>query len=339
MGLSSVLHRVATVRPAPYVVEVPGGARVRWALEDEAERRGWTLARSPASADALVVAGPLPGGLRAAAELLWGQLPGPRSRVTLERAEDVPAALDQLQADLRDRAAQRRDAAGRDPDQTTPWVHAEPGEEQHGDHHEDQDGHGDHGDHGDMDMSPGGISLAEGGGDRDGLEMDRLVHPLGPLLDRWPGGLELRATLHGDLVADVDVAWHGTPDEAEATTTGAAAWDAVATTLSLLGDHRWSRRARTARAVTAEGGQVDPAGVLATRSRIERLARWSVLPTAAGRALDRALDSSTSEPAPSLDDHALADLLAGQDLADVRLLVAAHAPLLRAPTTRSASGG
>ncbi len=69
----------------------------------------------------------------------------------------------------------------------------------------------DHGDmdHGDMEMAPGGIALAEGDEDRDGLEMDVLVHPLGPLLDRWPGGLELRTRLHGDVVAQVEVLRRG----------------------------------------------------------------------------------------------------------------------------------
>ena len=75
--------------------------------------------------------------------------------------------------------------------------------------HGDMD-HGDM-DHGDMEMAPGGIPLAEGAEDRDGLEMDVLVHPLGPLLDRWPGGLELRVTLHGDVVADAEAHWWGAP--------------------------------------------------------------------------------------------------------------------------------
>ena len=52
----------------------------------------------------------------------------------------------------------------------------------------------------DMDMSPSGIPLAEGGDDRDGLEMDVLHLPLGPVLPHWPAGVVLRCTLQGDVV-------------------------------------------------------------------------------------------------------------------------------------------
>ena len=69
----------------------------------------------------------------------------------------------------------------------------------------DHGGHGmDHGgmDHGDMEMSPGGIPLAEGGEDRDGLEMDVLHVRLGPVLPHWPAGLVLRCSLQGDVIAE-----------------------------------------------------------------------------------------------------------------------------------------
>ena len=49
-------------------------------------------------------------------------------------------------------------------------------------------------------MSPDGIPLAEGAEDRDGLEMDVLHLPLGPVLAHWPAGVVLRVTLHGDVV-------------------------------------------------------------------------------------------------------------------------------------------
>jgi len=53
-------------------------------------------------------------------------------------------------------------------------------------------------------MSPGGIPLAQGGEDRDGLEMDVLHLTIGPVLRRWPAGLVLRCSLHGDVLADVE---------------------------------------------------------------------------------------------------------------------------------------
>ncbi|MFG2058721.1 hypothetical protein ACGFI9_32330 [Micromonospora sp. NPDC048930] len=55
-----------------------------------------------------------------------------------------------------------------------------------------------------MDMAPGGIPLASGGEDRDGLEMDLLHLRLGPLLAYWPAGLVLRCTLQGDVIVDAE---------------------------------------------------------------------------------------------------------------------------------------
>ncbi|WP_433319866.1 hypothetical protein [Micromonospora chersina] len=87
-------------------------------------------------------------------------------------------------------------------------------------HHEDMGhgamthaGHGgmDHGGmghggmaHEGMDMAPGGIPLASGGEDRDGLEMDLLHLRLGPVLAYWPAGLVLRCTLQGDVIVDAE---------------------------------------------------------------------------------------------------------------------------------------
>ncbi len=80
------------------------------------------------------------------------------------------------------------------------------GDMDHGgmDHGETDHGGMDHGDmdHGDMEMAPGGIALAEGGEDRDGLEMDVLTVPLGPVLPYWPGGLVVRCRLQGDVIVE-----------------------------------------------------------------------------------------------------------------------------------------
>lgn len=52
---------------------------------------------------------------------------------------------------------------------------------------------------------PGGIAVAAGGPDRDGLEMDILHLRLGPVLADWPAGLVLWCSLQGDAIAGVDV--------------------------------------------------------------------------------------------------------------------------------------
>src|SRR5699024_5964325 len=88
------------------------------------------------------------------------------------------------------------------------------GHESHEGHggHESHEGHGGHesheghGGHGGMDMAPGGIPLAQGGEDRDGLEMDVLHLALGPVLPFWPAGLVLRCSLQGDVVVDAEAA-------------------------------------------------------------------------------------------------------------------------------------
>ncbi|WP_143033962.1 hypothetical protein [Paramicrobacterium humi] len=61
----------------------------------------------------------------------------------------------------------------------------------------------------DMDMSmdmpmPGGIPLASGGSDRDGLEMDVLHVPLGPVLPHWPAGLVVHCALQGDVIVSAE---------------------------------------------------------------------------------------------------------------------------------------
>ncbi|MFH9821456.1 hypothetical protein [Streptomyces sp. NPDC017230] len=69
--------------------------------------------------------------------------------------------------------------------------------------HGGHEGHGGHGG-GDMEM-PGGLPMAEQGEDRDGLILDQLHAPLGPLLVDWPAGLTVRVTLQGDVVQEAEV--------------------------------------------------------------------------------------------------------------------------------------
>lgn len=296
MGLNRLLTIAATARPRVHLVESPGGARSRWAVEDALEARGWRRTPSPAAADALVIAGRLPDDLRDAADLLWSQLPGPRVRRHVEHLAEVDEALDTLPSALREHAAHRDDARGRGEDEVSRFLPDDA-----------EDGH----------MSPGGVPLAEGAEDRDGLEMDVLVHPLGPLLDRWPGGLELRLTLHGDVVADVAVDRTPAPPEPGP----AAAWDAVATTLGLAGDDRGAAVARRLRRRDAADHSADGSWL---RQRLRRWGRVGVLPPAAAGALLTSTDLSSTRVPPT----DLPALLRGQDLADVRLLVAAHASAL-----------
>ena len=189
------------------------------------------------------------------------------------------------------------------------------GHEGHGQGSHDAGGH----DH-DMGMSPSGIPLAGGTEDRDGLEMDQLVHPWGPLLHHWPGGLELRMTLRGDVVAEASRRWWA--DARPPDVSPREAWDAVATTLALVGDERSADRARAVR-----DGHGDHADAEVLRRHISRLRRWQCLPRESAATLLDLVEDPESSPVRDIDP---VGLVRGEELADARLVLAAHAPLLRA---------
>ncbi|MBT1003897.1 hypothetical protein KIH31_14975 [Paenarthrobacter sp. DKR-5] len=222
MGLSSLLARVATSRCHVLLVEVPGAASVRMEVQRELVRLGWVEADSPSEADILCVCGAPSGELLGAVDRVWEQLPGPRARTTVVTAEQVARELHGCAERLREPAAQTADAAGRDQrpaepddqmDDSDDMNHGgmDHGDMDHGDgnhggmDHGDMDhGDGDDGmDHGGMDMDmpmPGGIGLAGQEEDRDGLDLDVLHLPLGPVLPSWPAGLVLRCTIQGDVI-------------------------------------------------------------------------------------------------------------------------------------------
>ncbi|KOT31546.1 hypothetical protein ADK41_30825 [Streptomyces caelestis] len=91
-----------------------------------------------------------------------------------------------------------------DGDRPTEADHGDSGHARDGGDTDDHDEHHGHGGHGGMEM-PGGLPMAEQGEDRDGLTLDRLHVPLGPLLTDWPAGLTVRLMLQGDVVQQADV--------------------------------------------------------------------------------------------------------------------------------------
>lgn len=229
MGVSGRLLRYASARPPSLLVAVPHGTRARLLAEAELARRGWRRAGTPASADLLVVCGSPEEFLARAVETIWADTPCPRARVELRddlRAEQVADALDGAVSRLADGPAQRRDAADRvrrqaRRDRDGAHGHGdgpEHGRQEHedghdvdgpgpGDGHEDGHGHGmggpgdghGHGDGHGM-GGPGGLRMAGRGPDRDGLTLDRLHVPLGPVLPDWPAGLVVETVLQGDVI-------------------------------------------------------------------------------------------------------------------------------------------
>ncbi len=356
MGLNELLSRYAVRRAHVLVVEVPGWWSLRVALERQVLGRGWALAESPADTDVLVVCGEPGAELGELVDRVWDQLPGPRVRLDLPDLEALDGALDAVAEQLADAASHREDARQRS-------AAPDDGDMDHGDmdmDHGDMD-HGDM-DHGDMDMgmgdmAPHGIPLAGGGEDRDGLEMDVLHLPLGPVLRHWPAGLVLRCALQGDVVVEAQASVLDSGHDAAhapAVPAEAVACDHVSALLSLAGWPDGGASARRVRDALLDGAPREATRPALERVRREvvrsRVLRWSLrgvgeigaktiaahhLPESlAGdahdrlvRMLDRALDGAPREPGPEPAPlvGALPDLVAGLELAAVRLLVASLA--------------
>lgn len=390
MGLSGALSRLAVRHAHVLLVEVPGHWLTRVAVERQVLDRGLRLALSPADADVLAVCGPPGPELAELVDRLWDELPGPRARMAIDSPEAVSAALAAAEAALLDTARQRADSRDR---KATPGhggmthgghrgdEHADHGGMDHGEHpgmeHAGHDameqaghaevGHDQHGgmthggmghagmDHGGMEMAPAGIPLAEGGEDRDGLEMDVLHVRLGPVLPYWPAGLVLRCALLGDVITDAESrvidAGH---DREPAGEHGHAArrCDNAAKLLALAGWEDAAARARRIRDALLRG---DTTAATAELDRLRRtvrrswLLRWSLrrvgpltgphlmhrgLPDRLGgdardrllAMLDTAADSiggrAAPEPPHAVPVEAVADLVRGWDLATARLIVA-----------------
>ncbi len=147
--------------------------------------------------------------------------------------------------------------------------------------------HAGHGGHGGMDMAPAGIALAQGGQDRDGLEMDVLHLPLGPVLPFWPAGLVLCCSLQGDVVVDaaasvVDGAGQAAGSkepQAPPVPASAVRCDGVMALLALAGADDAAARARRARDALVRGDQGAARDVVERLHRTVRrswLLRWSL---------------------------------------------------------------
>ncbi|MFV0132868.1 hypothetical protein ACLGIH_06455 [Streptomyces sp. HMX87] len=293
MDLTATVLRRAATRPRVLPVVMPGGVAARLAVERELRARDLPSALTPAEADVLLVVGPPCPGLDEAVGRLWRDVPAPRTRVLAQRAEDVAGAIEAGCAELADPARQRADAASApvgvgggggsgDGDR-----HETEDHEKHADHdghgaHGDHGGHGNHGGHGhgdDMEM-PGGLPMAEQGPDRDGLTLDQLHVPLGPLLADWPSGLTLRLTLQGDVV-----------QEAHAETT----LPPGATAVTSFWSEPWDRAAAGERVTVGAAARRRAAARLDSLGRFLSVAGWPAQATAARRLRDDLLAGAAAD--------------------------------------------
>jgi hypothetical protein len=282
VGLTGALLRSGAARPHVLIAAVPGGTAVRLAAEAEARRRGWPCALTPADTDLLLVAGIAPGEFGQVLEEVWRAVPAPRVRAQASGPGEVPALLDAARAGLGDLAGQRAaDPAARQP------LAAAAGPAMGAGH-----GHGGDG----MEM-PGGLAVAGRGEDRDGLKLDQLHVPVGPVLTDWPAGLVVHVTLQGDVVQHASVRAVGVGGEGRSfwaepwrrsavgdlVPAGAAARRLLASHLDSLGRllavAGWGDAAVTARRLRDEALADAPAAVLepAARRFAGRVARSRVL--------------------------------------------------------------
>jgi hypothetical protein len=188
------LRAFALARPHLFVVEMRGGTSTRLAVQRWSRERGWSLALTPRDADLLVVCGQESPGMGRAVDRVRAQVPFPREVVRLGPGEcDVGPCLVEAAGRLQDWERQRREAARAVMEEAVPYRHGDLGPGVF----TANLGEG----------PPAGLPLAERAPDRDGLMLDALHVPLGPVLPAWPAGLRLRVQLQGDVVqaAEADV--------------------------------------------------------------------------------------------------------------------------------------
>ena len=359
MGLIDVLARSAASRAHVLVAEAPGAFRERVALERAIVRMGWCRAQSVADADVLAVVGEPGDDLAAVLDHVWSQMSEPRVRVHVRHEAEVAGLLARARDQLVDGSGGRpaKVRAG-----FTPSAEAMA----HGDDHGGDGGH-DHGGDGGHDhdaMMPDGIPLAEGAADRDGLEMDELHLPLGPVLAHWPAGLVLTVTLHGDVVVDAGVeqlASIADPRPDDPVVRAARLLDAAGSVLALAGLPAESARAVALRDRCLDGDLGGDLGggseVTALGDRIvrRRALRWVLgglsiegshggTETLHDRLVGLFADAraelegeATSRVGPGV--AALPGLVSGLELATLRLWLAALAPDLVAHEAREVGHG
>jgi hypothetical protein len=331
VDLTAFLLRVAARRPHVLVVAAPGATDVRLAVEAALARRGWPVATGPADTDVLAVVGEPGPELAAVVDAVWEQVPAPRARIEVPAPLDVDERLDAAVQVVSGKEGYGTRIHSR--------PHGEHGSGAGGDHAGHSGGHHEHHGHGGM---VAGLPMAELGADRDGLMLDRLHVPLGPVLPDWPAGLVVRVTLQGDVIqeasAEVLDGGHARPFEWPSAT--ARELDGLARFLGVAGWAATAGRARRLRDAALAGDDVEAgAAALVRRVRRSRTLRWllrgipagatDVAALLAGRleAIEAALPGASSELRQGgLAATQLGGLLVGAELAAARLIVAAVDP-------------
>ena len=393
MGLNASLARFAFSRPHLLLVEAAGGSAARLRVERLARERGWPVVETPADADMIVVCGAV-DAIEEYVSRVWDQLPGPRAQVRVSADDDVRVVLMKARACLTDpamhladvRRTERQPAAappmgdmdmgGHDMPASDPHAgHDMPASDPHAGHdmpatdpHAGHDMGGMSGreghDMGGMEM-PAGLGMADRAPDRDGLKLDVLTVPWGPVLRWWPEGLILTTVLQGDVVQSATVQRLGSDHERHAGWVAALAHldppvasavcrlDALVRLLGVAGWDGARMRCQRLRDALLAG---EPAGrdlprLVRQVSRSRSLARMTAgiattggedVPARYRRWLTEAVAALTDGIVPPTADephvlHQLPDLVTGMELAGMRLVVASLDLALSGAEARSAA--
>ncbi|WP_439659435.1 hypothetical protein ACSHWB_44860 [Lentzea sp. HUAS TT2] len=341
MDLTSWLLRRTPVRPL--IAAMPGGVRARIAVEQFARQRGWRLALAPAEANVLVVAGPTTAEISPYVDLVWSSIPAPRVRLHVTDGNDAERVLSSVTETLYDAELQRGEAQQALRTEALPQSRQQQqssahsyGAAMHDDHTSEMSCGGamaaEHGGHQGHDMGsmelPGGLPMADRSADRDGLTLDQLHVPLGPVLPDWPEGLVVHAVLQGDVIQQARIEVIGAVPVHDRLPFAAWRLDSVARLLSVAGWADAAARARVLRDKTLAGrSSADDLSRWARRVRRSGLLRWSlhgigdVLPRL-NHWLEDIVSGRDTGGNEELTAHELAELLTGTEFAAARLIVA-----------------
>lgn len=204
----------ATARETLSAFVVPGPDVAR-ALGLDLESAGLAISPTPRHASVLVLVGELPDDLKTAAAVAHSQMPRPRTMLAVGTEDlaplpDISVPLEQ--ESLAQAVAEARSLLAEkilDPGREDPAEHKNANHD-NGDHDREEtdedpeEGSEDHMDHGEMDFMSM-VAMTEGTPrSSDGLQMEWVEAPFGPLFPGLPGGLALTLTLDGDTVAKSD---------------------------------------------------------------------------------------------------------------------------------------
>lgn len=312
MDLTAWLLRWTPVRLL--LVTTPGGASARLAVERWAREHGWHTAHSPAEANLMVIAGPACTELSPHIDLAWSSMPAPRAQAYVASADDVPHTLTTALPALRDIDLQRGEARHLARTNTPAEASCGSGMPEH--------------EHGGHDMAgmkmPGDIPMADRADDRDGLKLDRLHVPLGPVLTDWPPGLVVHTVLQGDVIQHAQIELFGEHGENPLPPL-VQRLDNSARLLSVAGWPDVAARARLLRDLALDGTSPPGLDRWASRVRRSRTLRWllsGVGTTESGDALARLHSWLGEDDLEAVSPEVLPALLEGTELATARLVVA-----------------